>query len=133
VSLIKTVAGFAAVVVAVAFAAKAQREPELEADTTVRPVIESCVRMNAAEFRPHVDLVQRDLVDFSILDVQITRPRITALLASTIGENRSYDAYVKFSEGGGERCFTLALEWKAERRAWTADRAGVADRCGPMW
>jgi hypothetical protein len=132
-SLIKTVAGFAAVAVAAAFAAKAQREPELETDTTVRPVIESCVRMNAAEFRPHVDLVQRDLVDFSILDVQITRPRITALLASTIGENRSYDAYVRFREGGGERCFTLTLEWKADTGAWTADRAGVADRCGPMW
>ncbi len=132
-SMIKTFAGFAAAAAVLAFGARAQREPGLEADDAVRPVVESCVRMNAAEFRPHVDLTQRELIDFSLLDVRISRPRISAILASMFGEDRSYDVHVRFREGGGERCFTLALEWNAEAAAWTAKHGGVPDRCAPMW
>ena len=132
-SAIKTIAGFAAVAAVLAFGAKAQRESGLEVDAAVRPIVESCVRMNVAEFRPHVDLTQRELIDFSLLDLQITRPRISAILAPMFGENRSYDVYARFREGGDERCFTLALEWKAETGAWTANHTGVSDRCAPPW
>lgn len=110
-SSIKTFAGVAVVVGAVVFGAKAQRESTVEADRAVRQMVESSVRMNAAGFNPQVDLTARELKGFDIVGVKITRPRISAMIDSAGGGDRSYEVYVRFREDGGEKCMTLALKW----------------------
>jgi hypothetical protein len=130
----KTVAGFGIVLAVLATGARAQRDFDLEADSTVAPVIERTVRMDAADFNPQVALVPRDLKGFGIKGVQITRSRIGAFMQSALGGgDRSYDAYVSFQEDGNDRCMSLELKWDGKTEAWKASHVGTDDRCTPFW
>jgi hypothetical protein len=133
-SAIKTVAGFAIVAAVVATGFKAQRQFNLEADSTLRPMIENSVRLNAAQFNPKINLTVPELKGFSLSGVQITRSRIGALLDSTLnGGNQSYEVYARFKEGGDDRCLTLSLEWRSKSESWDISHAGAFDRCEPAW
>lgn len=133
-SSIKTFAGFAVVIGAVVFGAKAQRETAVEADRAVGQMVESSVRMNAAGFNPQVDLTSRELNGFSMVGVKITRSRISAMIDSAFGGgDRRYEVYVRFREGGGEKCLTLALKWVETRAVWSVSHPGAVDRCEPLW
>jgi hypothetical protein len=133
-SSIKTVAGFVIVAAALVTGFKSQRALEVEADNAVRPMIEQSVRMNAVDFNPKVALTQPELKDFSLVGVKITRSRIGAMINSAFGGgDRSYEVYVRFREGGDEKCLTLALEWRSTTEAWNVSHSGVVDRCEPVW
>lgn len=118
-SSLKTVAGVAVVIGGLVYGAKAQRDATVEADSAVRQMVESSVRMNAADFNPQVALTARELKDFDIGGVMITRSRISAMIDSAFG--------------GGEKCLTLALKWVETRAAWSVSHPGAVDRCEPLW
>lgn len=132
-SSLKTVAGVAVVIGGLVYGAKAQREAAVEADSAVRQMVESSVRMNAAGFNPQVDLTSRELKGFDIVSVKITRPRISAMIDSAGGGDRSYEVYVRFREGGDEKCMTLALKWVKVTEIWSVSHPGAVDRCEPLW
>ena len=130
----KIVAGFAIVVLGIAAGFKEQRQSDLEGDSALAPMIESKVRMNAGDFNPKVQLTQPELRDFQIIAVQITRPRISSILdLASGGGDRKYGVYVRFREGGGDRCMTLALEWRSKTEDWSVSHPGTMDSCGPAW
>jgi hypothetical protein len=133
-SALKTVAGLALAAAVLALGARSQRVREVEADAAVAPLIEQSVRLNAADFNPQVSLVPRELKGFSITGVQITRSKIAELLESALGGgDRSYDVYVRFQEGGDDKCMTLDLKWEARGGAWKVNHPGAYDRCAPAW
>ena len=133
-SSLKTVAGVAVVIGGLVYGAKAQRDATVEADSAVRQMVESSVRMNAADFNPQVALTARELKDFDIGGVMITRSRISAMIDSAFGGgDRRYEVWVRFREGGGEKCLTLALKWVETRAVWSVSHPGAVDRCEPLW
>lgn len=133
-SSIKTVAGFAILAALVAMAFKAQRQIDLEANSTLAPMIESSVRMHAADFNPKVELTQPELRGFQVMGVQITRPRVSAILNSALGgSERTYEVYVRFRESDADRCMTLTLAWSGKTEEWKVSHPGAVDRCAPWW
>ncbi len=125
----KTIAGFSVLVAALATSAKEQRQPGLETDSGLQRLIESSVRENAVNFNRRVDLTAPELHDFQLVDVQIAQPRIMAW----VGDPDSYGVYVRFREGGGEKCMTLSLDWISRTGTWNVAHSGVVDRCTPVW
>ncbi len=133
-SALKTVVAFAVVAGVLVTAAKAQRVYEIEADSTVTPLIEQGVRMGAADFNPKVGLVVPELKGFAIDSVQITHSRIGAFLESMFGGgNRSYDVYVRYRESGDQKCLTLELRQEAATGSWKVTHPGAVERCAPVW
>ena len=126
-SALKTVAGFAVVGVLLASGVKSERQFELEGDSAVRQLVEKSARQYAAGYDPKVSLTMPELKDFSLESMSVTRSRAVAFL------DLSYDVYVRFREGGENRCLTLGLEWKAGSQTWSVDHTAAYDRCSPVW
>ena len=127
-SSMNTVLSLAVLGAVLAVGARAQRQFGLEADDAARRAIESAVRASAVDYNPNVDLTVPELHDFELVAMQVTTPRILALL----GVSDSYDVYVRFRESGSERCMGLSLEWIPRTESWKAVHSGM-DRCQPIW
>ena len=133
-SALKTVAGFAIVGVLLASGVKSERQFELERDSAVQQLVEKNVRQYAAGYDPKVSLTMPELKDFSMEAMSVTRSKGAAFLESALGEgDLSYDVYVRFREGGQNRCMTLNLEWKAGSKTWWVEHTAAYDRCSPVW
>ena len=133
-SALKTVAGFAVVGVLLASGVRSERQFELEGDSTVRQLVEKSARQFAAGYDPKLSLTMPELKDFSLESMSVTSSKASAFLESTLGNgDKSYDVYVRFREGGENRCMTLDLEWQARSEAWRVDHTSAYDRCSPVW
>lgn len=131
---LKTITGFAIVGVMLATGARSERQFDLERDTALQRLIEQNVKQFAAGYDPKVQLTMPELKDFSMGSVAVTRSRVGAFLDSSFGNgDMNYDAYVRFREGGGSKCMTLALEWKARSGEWRVNHTSAYDRCDPVW
>lgn len=133
-SALKTVGGFAVVGVLFAVGVKSERQFQLEGDSVVRQLVEKNARQYAAGYDPKVSLTMPELKDFSLEAISVSRPKAAAFLGSTLGNgDLSYDVYVRFREGGENRCLTLDLEWQARSETWRVDHTAAYDRCSPAW
>lgn len=131
-SNLKTIGG-GLLVVSLVLGSRSRREPTIEGDAAARAVVEQTIRSAVTEFNPYASVKPRALVDFEIIDLQVTRPGLGGLVDS-FGGASGYAVYVRFRESGRERCMTTALKWNPRSEAWSAFRGqNPMDRCEPLW
>src|SRR5262245_25395107 len=131
-SSLKTFGILAGLGMLAAGALRSERDLAVEDDRDARVAIDRGVRQVAADFNPHVSLVQRDLKNFEVTSVRVTRSQAGAFIEKMADGDRNYDVYVRYAEGGSEKCATLALKYRLSERTWTTSHSGM-DHCEPAW
>lgn len=129
----KTLAVFVALAATAAFGVKSQRYGDIEMDQDAHSKIDVVIRQTAADFNPKVSLTQRELKDFEVLSLKVTRPRVMTFLDSVAGGDQNYEVYVRYYEGGAQKCATLELKRSHADDSWSASHPGGFDRCDPVW
>jgi hypothetical protein len=132
-SSIKTVGVFAIIGVVAAGALHSDRAPSVEEDRSAIAAINVGIRQVAADFDPKVSLTQRELKDFEVMSIKVARTKFVTFLDSVAGGDTNYDVYVRYREGGVERCLTLGLKRRSGEDDWQTNHNTAVDRCEPAW
>jgi hypothetical protein len=129
----KTLVVIGAFIAVAAGGLKAQRYENIENNREARSKIEIGIRQTAADFNPQVSTTPRELKDFEVQSVKVTRPRAMPYLDSLAGGDKNYEVFVRYREGGVPRCMTLELKERHDDGGWSVSHPGSMDRCDPAW